>query len=229
MRDKSLVIIVVIAAGAALALFQFQAASAMMAPLGASFSTGPWAWGWGMMGGHAGCPYYAWGQVGGGQRLTMDQARQLLEDYVASIGGGLELREVMEFQNNFYAVVAEADTGIGAFELLLNPYTGRITPEPGPNMMWNTKYGMMSYGPASPAAEMPLTPEEAEEVALRYLGYVFAGQRVGVEEPTRFYGYYTIDFELNGEVYGMLSVNGYTGQVWPHSWHGRFIQEVEIE
>jgi len=27
----------------------------------------------------------------------------------------------------------------------------------------------------------------------------------------------------------MLIVNGFTGQVWYHFWHGRFIQEVEFE
>jgi hypothetical protein len=26
----------------------------------------------------------------------------------------------------------------------------------------------------------------------------------------------------------MLSVNGYTGQVWYHTWHGSFIQEKQV-
>ena len=54
--------------------------------------------------------------------------------------------EVMEFKNNFYAVVEEPSTGRGAFELLIDPYTGAVAPEPGPNMMWNDKYGHMSFG-----------------------------------------------------------------------------------
>jgi len=33
--------------------------------------------------------------------------------------------------------------------------------------------------------------------------------------------------QLNGNDYGMLSVNGYTGQGWFHTWHGTFIQEWE--
>jgi hypothetical protein len=45
---------------------------------------------------------------------------------------------------------------------------------------------------------------------------------------TEFYGYYTFDFTVNGKIAGMLSVNGNTGQVWYHSWHGDFIQEVEF-
>jgi hypothetical protein len=50
----------------------------------------------------------------------------------------------MEFANNYYAEVKEKDTGIGAMELLINRPGSRVYPEPGPNMMWNTKYGMMS-------------------------------------------------------------------------------------
>jgi len=33
----------------------------------------------------------------------------------------------------------------------------------------------------------------------------------------------------DGKIYGMLSVNGYTGDVWYHSWHGYFIQEQDFE
>jgi len=125
-----------------------------------------------------------------GQRITLQQAVQILEGY---IGPGFRHKEVIEFQYNFYAAV-EADTGIGAFELLVNPYTGAVMPEPGPNMMWNTKYGMhyrMMGGYTSPTADMSITPEQAKAIALNYLRNLFTGA-VEVEEPKRFYGYYTI-------------------------------------
>src|SRR5215212_11513998 len=54
--------------------------------------------------------------------------------------------EVMEFANNYYAEVKERDTGIGAMELLINRPGSRVYAEPGPNMMWNNKYGMMAGG-----------------------------------------------------------------------------------
>ena len=59
----------------------------------------------------------------------------------------------MEMQYNFYIEVKEKDTGVHAFELLVNPYSGAVYPEPGPNMMWNTKYGMMGgpWGGAQPS------------------------------------------------------------------------------
>ena len=58
----------------------------------------------------------------------------------------LQLSEIMEFADNFYVVVGERSTTTQAFELLVDRYTGFVHPEPGPNMMWNTKYGMMSGG-----------------------------------------------------------------------------------
>ena len=206
-----------------------------------SYTQGPWTmwgmpvqWNWmmngmmnGMMGGE--CPFMGgwWSAPPSGQRITIQQAVDILKRY---IGPGFRLKEVMEFQYNFYAVVVEEGTGIGAFELLINPYTGAVMPEPGPNMMWNTKYGM-HYGMmgwyTSPAADMPISPEQAKQIVLNYLRNRFTGV-VEVEEPTRFYGYYTMDYKLDGVVHGMLSVNGYTGQVWYHSWHGQFIQEIEV-
>jgi len=43
-------------------------------------------------------------------------------------------------------------------------------------------------------------------------------------EPADAYpGYYTVEFTHGGTVEGMLSINATTGQVWYHSWHGRFI------
>jgi len=50
-----------------------------------------------------------------------------------------------------------------------------------------------------------------------------------VEEADRFYGYYTLHVLNDRQIYGMLSVNGYTGQVWYHSWHGPFLGMKEFD
>lgn len=52
----------------------------------------------------------------------------------------------MIFDNNAYAAVKDTGTGVGAFELLVNPVTKVAFPEFGPNMMWNLLYGPMSSG-----------------------------------------------------------------------------------
>ena len=45
---------------------------------------------------------------------------------------------------------------------------------------------------------------------------------------THAYGYYTIHtVDKDGNILGMLSVNGFSGDVWYHSWHGVFIDMQE--
>src|SRR5215218_7918897 len=76
---------------------------------------------------------------------SLEEARSAFEQAVEGFGNSnLEVTEVMEFANNYYSEIKEKDTGMGAMELLINRPGSRVYPEPGPNMMWNTKYGMMS-------------------------------------------------------------------------------------
>jgi hypothetical protein len=200
--------------------------------------------------------------------LTVDQTRAAAEKYLAELNNSdLEIAEIMVFDNNGYAIVREASTGIGAFELLVDPVSQIAYPEHGPNMMWNLKYsglnheymtlapgasagvggngyGMMGGGmmggygntmmqgwddrtPLDVDAEMTVTPEQAVEYAQKYLDANLPG--AATEHPMQFYGYYTLDFEKDGEIAGMLSVNGYNGQVFLHTWHGTFIEEAEYE
>jgi hypothetical protein len=69
---------------------------------------------------------------------------------------------------------------------------------------------------------MTIGNDEAKNIAQQNLDESFPGTTI--EESTTFYGYYTLDFGMNGKIQGMLSVNGYTGQVWYHGWHDDFIQ-----
>ena len=59
----------------------------------------------------------------------MEAAQQYLKTYN---NADLKLAEVMEFDNNFYALVTEKSTGVGAFELLVDRYTGYVTPNTAP-------------------------------------------------------------------------------------------------
>jgi len=94
---------------------------------------------------------------------SLDDARAAFEQAVEGYGNpNLEVAEVMEFANNYYAEVREKDTGIGAMELLIDKPGGWVYPEPGPNMMWNTKYGMMprggGYGMMGPGGQGMMGP-----------------------------------------------------------------------
>jgi hypothetical protein len=177
--------------------------------------------------------------------LIIDQAKTAAEKYLANLNiSDLEIAEIMVFDNNAYVIVEEASTDIGAFELLVDPVSQTAYPEHGPNMMWNLKYSglnhqsMMGYGntmmrswdntsPHNVTSTMTVTPEQAVEYAQDYLDANIAGATT--DHPMQFYGYYTLDFEKDGKIAGMLSVNGYSGQVFLHTWHGTFIEEAEYE
>jgi hypothetical protein len=164
--------------------------------------------------------------------ITIDTAVTVAQRYLASLNNpDLAIDEVEEYTQNFYVLYYEKTTGIGAFEMLIDKYNGNIYSEMGPNMMWNTKYGMMSAGMMGtyrtpPTAVMPITVDQAKASAQQFLNANLPGTTVG--NVTTFYGYYHIDVLLSGNTYGMLSVNGYTGQVWYHNWHGNFVQQVEL-
>ena len=190
----------------------------------------------GVMGGQA---YDRFGITG--QRQTAEQVQQAVVVYLAGYYNNPDLAvvELMEFQQNFYAKVAEKSTKINACELLIDPYTGAVQPEYGPNRMWNTKYGQMSdqggmmpsstmdgLAAVQPTAKMPVTAEQASKLAQQYLDTQKTGLTVAKGLDV-FYGYYTLhSLGKAGNTVGMLSVNGYTGQVWYHIWDGKFISEA---
>ncbi len=167
-----------------------------------------------------------------GTPLTITEAKTIAQNYVTSIGNpDLTAKQVEEYTNNFYVQVNEASIDKGAFELLINKQTGSINPEMGPNMMWNTKYGMIRSGSlggifGTPTTTMTVTASQATTDAQTYLNSNISSATTG--DVNTFYGYSTIEVLNGSTTYGMLSVNGYTGQVWFHTWHGNFISELQV-
>ncbi len=173
----------------------------------------------------AGVGYTGSGYGANATPITIDKAKESVEQYLTSTGNAdLKLSEVIEFDNNFYAGVKEQSTGTHAFELLVNKYTGAVFPEMGPNMMWNTKYGHMNW---NTPAQTNISEEQALKNAQDYLDKALPGTKTGSIDA--FYGYYTIEVLKDGNIYGMLSVNSYTGAVWYHNWHGAFVKILEVE
>ena len=192
----------------------------------------------------AGCPMFGGAaNPTNAEPISFDKAVEAVQQYLKSYNNAdLALAEVMEFDNNFYAVITDKSTGTGAFEVLVNRHTGFVHPEPGPNMMWNTEYGhmaglggsrggmmggMMGGGWNQQSGPMTVTVAQARTTAQQWLDANRPGAKLADDEM-QFPGYYTTDFFKDGKVAGMLSVNGYTGQVWYHTWHGNFIGEKEF-
>ncbi len=75
---------------------------------------------------------------------------------------------------------------------------------------------------------MTITPRKARQYAQEFLDTRLPGPKVEEGDDT-FYGYYAIHVMKDGKVYGTLGVNGYTGWVQYHEWHGKLVQLKEIE
>jgi len=126
---------------------------------------------------------------------------------------------VIWFDNGFYVELKDA-AGTSATEVVVDPGSGAVSTEPGPAMMWNTRYGMHGAGGASGPATVSAT--QARQTATAWLAANLPGRLA--QAPDSYPGYYTMETTTaGGAVNGMLSVNATNGQVWYHSWHGRFV------
>ena len=201
--------------------------------MGGGYGNMPGGFGGGMMGGGFGSGMFGSGLFAS-DPLTLDEATTAVESYLNAQGDdNLALKDVMVFDNHAYAQIVEKDSGIGAMEVLVDPVTKSISPEMGPNMMWNQKYGMMAgmMGNFNNAAldgeNMPVSPADAVQIAQSYLDTYVPGNLQADEHADPFYGYYTLHLLRDGETVGMLSVNGYNGQVFLHTWHGDLLEMSE--
>ena len=95
---------------------------------------------------------------------TISDAKEIAENYLQRNYQSLEVKEIMEFSNNFYVIAMETDSQNSVFELLIDKNSGRVYQEPGPNMMWNTKYGHHNRLD-NPTTQMPIDAESAVMVA----------------------------------------------------------------
>jgi hypothetical protein len=171
--------------------------------------------GTGMMGGAGGMMGTVW-LAGDGHRVTSTAAAR---DRAATAGAspGLHPGEVIWFDNGFYVELKDP-AGDSATEVIVDPASGAVSTEPGPAMMWNTRYGMHRTG----STPTTVSAERAQQNATDWLARNLPGRQA--QPPDAYPGYYTLETTTSGgTVNGMLSVNAATGQVWYHSWHGRYI------
>jgi hypothetical protein len=159
--------------------------------------------------------------------LTLDGAAERVQAAIKEWGyQDLVVDEVIQYSWNYYVLVKEKSTGKGAVELLVDPRTGVVSFEPGPNMMWNTKYGHMRSSGAPAAAS--ITADEAKQAAAQWLTQ--SGDTTAwTMDVNEMYGYYTIHLVRDGRMEAMLSVNASTRAVWYHTWHGPFVAAKEMQ
>jgi hypothetical protein len=168
--------------------------------------------------------------------ISQDEARRRAQGFVGRYGAQVKIRDFMVFAENYYAQVVDATSGAGLAEVLVDRYTGIVQPEPGPDMLWNTRFGMQGgqsgngmMGGINQGRQVPSAPVRYTQAAARKLADTFvAGYLPGgkVLEGLPFPGYYTFDYGRK-TTEGMLSVNAFTGEVWVHGWHGVYLGEVK--
>ena len=148
--------------------------------------------------------------------ISLEEAEARLEEVAKTYGTDLQVKDIMAFSNNYYAQLVD-EQGQGVAEVLVDRYTGFAYPEPGPNMMWNTRTGMMGFAFAGqPRYNETDMKAQAEAFLANYL------PEATITAAQGFSGYYTFDFGRD-TTEGMLSVNAYSGEVWAHSWHGSYL------
>jgi len=89
--------------------------------------------------------------------------------------------------------------------------------------------GMMGGGgmqPGSRSSSPQVSEAQARQQADTFLSGYLPGATVG--DGDAFYGYYHFDVVRGGHQVGMLSVNAGTGSVWYHTWHGEFLEKIEV-
>lgn len=169
--------------------------------------------------------------------MTMDDAILVAQAYMMSRNQtNLALDEIEEWEYNFYVVVKEASPSTyKAYQLVIDKWTGSVMREPGPNMLWNWKYcggNMGMGGMCGNQGAVNVNASQATVAANDFLKQRFGRYRAMVVSgaPDLFYGYYTFDVKevKSGIKFGMLSVNMTTGQIWYHTWHGRFLNGREL-
>jgi len=178
--------------------------------------------------------------------LSVEILEERVNDYLTYYETDLVISDIFIYEDSdYYFSVVEEETGRGAIELLVNPYTGNVYPDFGPNMMWNLKYGMHGSGGMRSGRGMmsgrhmnsydyndidydhAINHEEAYNYGVSYLDKYYDNLQLS-QDFIEFYGYFTFHIDKDNKTMGILSVNGLTGDVWYHEWHGNLVEVIEV-
>jgi hypothetical protein len=186
-----------------------------------NYSSGP-----GMMYGPGYSYNYSWGPGMMGDIMALyypdakpiadDEAKKSLQSFANQYGSSIEIEDLMSFSNNYYAVLRDAASGQDLAEVLVDRFSGSAYPEPGPNMMWNTRFGAGRAQAEGAGYDIAAAKKLAEDFLASFLPGAM------IWESHAMPGYYNFDFGRK-EIEGMLSVNAYSGQIWVHTWHGFYL------
>jgi hypothetical protein len=163
---------------------------------------------------------------GKGQNLTASAAADAIHRYLRESNlSAFTVDRLLEFTDYYYAVLREPVTGKGAMEILVDRKNGAVEVEIGPNLMWNTKYGLHRDEGMTGVRDLQahdISAKQARSLAMDWLQVHHPGLSVD-NDIIQFYGYYSLYIIDGSSLVGILSVHDTTGQVWYHTWHGAYV------
>jgi hypothetical protein len=150
-------------------------------------------------------------------------AEKAVQAFLEASNSNLVISVLWEYGTVYKAELSDK-TGAMAFDLMVDKFTGAVSPEMGMSMMLNASYGKAMYKTSSFGKNLALTPQQATDTAQKFLdnnknvlvGYI-------LDNPEIYPGYYKFHTTTGttGTGFGMdIMVNGYNGEVWMNTFLG---------
>ncbi len=142
---------------------------------------------------------------------TPEEARATIQGFIDLAYSDLSISELWEYGSVYKAELSDTN-GAKAFDLLVDKFTGAVSPEMGMSMMLNASYGGSLYRTTSFGTSLILTPQQATDVAQSFVDRNALGYTL--DTPETYPGYYKFHTTA-GAGFGMdIMVNGYNGSIW---------------
>ncbi len=145
---------------------------------------------------------------------TASEARTAIQAFINSSNSSLQISELWEYGTVFKAELSDT-SGVKAFDLIADKFTGAVMPEMGMSMMLNASYGRSMYKTSNFGKNLTVTPDQATSVAQGFVNQNGLGYILGT--PETYPGYYKFHTTLDGKdgKFGMdIMVNGYNSEIW---------------
>lgn len=140
-----------------------------------------------------------------------EEARTTIQGFIDLAYSNLRISELWEYGAVYKAELSDTN-GAKAFDLTVDKFTGAVSPEMGMAMMLNASYGRGLYRTASFGANLVLTPQQATDVAQKFVDKNALGYTL--DTPEVYPGYYKFH-TTTAAGFGMdIMVNGYNGGIW---------------
>ena len=145
------------------------------------------------------------------------EAKAAFEAFINSSNSNLQISEIWEYGTIFKAELSDT-SGVRAFDLIADKFTGAVMPEMGMSMMLNASYGKGLYRTSRFPASLSLTPDAAKTQAQSFLDTNSLHYTLGT--PETYPGYYKFHTTGSSGFGPDIMVNGYDGGIWMNTLYG---------